>query len=113
MSIEITSVVDDFVIDSKFITGQTDYGFAVKTLYPLINRLPIQRNLQNPSFYNRLKLDLLRGCVIPPITLAIISDKSVLPNKVAHNLLVDKLSKINSRLYNHKHLPNLCVISGG
>ena len=83
MSIIINSIVDDLVINSKFITGQTNYEYAVNNLYPLIDRLPIQRNLQNPSFYSRLRLDLLKGCVMPPITLAIISDKNILPTKIS------------------------------
>lgn len=83
MKITISSIVDDLVINSKFITGQTNYEYAINHLYPLIDRLPIQRNLQNPSFYSRLRLDLLKGCVMPPITLAIISDKDILPSKVA------------------------------
>jgi hypothetical protein len=79
--LHITSIDDDFVIDSKFITGKTNYDFALKSLYPLINHLPIQRNLQNPTFYSRLKSDILKGCVMPPITLAFIADKDVLPTK--------------------------------
>jgi hypothetical protein len=65
MKIIINSIDDDLVIDSKFITGKTDYNFAIKKLYPLIDRLDIQRNLQNPSFYSRLRLDLVRGCELP------------------------------------------------
>ncbi len=82
MSIQINSIDDDNVINSKFITGKTNYDFAIKHLYPLIDQLPIQRNLQNPSFYSRLRLDILKGCVMPPLTLALISDKSVLPHKL-------------------------------
>lgn len=95
MNIEINSIVDDNVIDSKFITGSTTYEFAIKTLYPLINKLPIQRNLQNPSFYSRLRIDLLKGCVMPPITLAIISDKNVLPKSIveASKYIDENISK--------------------
>ncbi|WPO78510.1 hypothetical protein [Flavobacterium sp. KACC 22761] len=82
MKIIIHSIEDDLVIDSKFITGKTNYDFALKELYPLVDRLEIQRNLQNPSFYSRLRLDLIKGCVMPPITLAIISDKGNLPAKI-------------------------------
>lgn len=83
MAINIHSIEDDLVIDSKFITGKTNYKYALDKLYPLIDRLDIQRNLQNSSFYTRLRLDLIKGCVMPPITLAIISDKDVLPSKLA------------------------------
>lgn len=81
MPIEIYSIDDDNVIGSKFMTGKTTYGFAVKNLYDLINKLPIQRNLQNPTFYRRLRRDLLRGCIIPPLTLAFVFDKDGLPNE--------------------------------
>ena len=107
MNISINSIDDDLVIDSKFVTGKTNYEFAVKKLYPLIDRLAIQRNLQNPSFYSRLRLDLLKGCVMPPITLAIISDKNVLPIKVsdaekfinehiAEAFILDGIQRINA-----------------
>ncbi|WP_378105225.1 hypothetical protein [Chryseobacterium sp. sg2396] len=70
----LSTIDDDLVIKSKFITGKTNYKFALDNFYPLINRLDIQRNLQNASFYRRLKDDLLDGCIMPPITLAIITD---------------------------------------
>lgn len=73
--IELSTIDEDLVIKSKFITGHATYDFAVKNLYPLINRLDIQRNLQNPSFYKRLKDDILNGCIMPPITIAIIEKK--------------------------------------
>jgi hypothetical protein len=79
MPIEIYSIDDDNVIGSKFMTGKTTYEFAVKNLYELINKLPIQRNLQNPTFYRRLRRDLLRGCIIPPLTLAFVFNKEDLP----------------------------------
>ena len=78
MKINIHSIEYDLVIDSKYISGRTDYKFAIQKLYPLIDRLDIQRNLQNPSFYSRLRQDLVKGCVMPPITLAIISEKDSL-----------------------------------
>ena len=82
MKINIDSIVDDLVIDSKFITGKTDYDFGINKLYPLIDKLAIQRNLQNASFYSRLRIDLLKGCVMPPITLALILEKDKLPDNL-------------------------------
>ncbi|RFZ82996.1 hypothetical protein DYU05_12645 [Mucilaginibacter terrenus] len=82
MPIKIYTIDDDNVIGSKFITGKTNYAFAVEHLYELINKLTIQRNLQNPTFYKRLRRDLLRECIIPPITLAFILDKDELPIEV-------------------------------
>jgi len=72
--IELATIDDDLVIKSKFLTGKTSYIFALEGLYPLIDRLDIQRNLQNPSFYKRLKEDIIQGCIMPPITIAMISN---------------------------------------
>lgn len=95
MKIKIDSIVDDLVIDSKFITGKTTYDFGISTLHPLIDKLPIQRNLQNESFYRRLRLDLLKGCVMPPITLALILEKNVLPSEIksAEKYINENISK--------------------
>ncbi|MCP4347220.1 MAG: hypothetical protein GY795_17040 [Desulfobacterales bacterium] len=70
MSIEIYSVDKDEVIDSLFLTGKTDYDFAISHFLPLINRLEIQRKGQSPKFYKRLEADIVGGCIMPPITLA-------------------------------------------
>lgn len=101
MKIIINSIDDDLVIDSRFITGKTTYKYAIENLYPLIDRLPIQRNLQNPSFYSRLRLDLLKGCVMPPITLAIISDKNTLPVKID-----------DAEIYINSHINNAFILDG-
>lgn len=95
MGIHIHSVHDDNVINGKFMTGKTDYDFAIKNLYPLVDRLPIQRNLQNPAFYSRLRLDILKGCIMPPLTLALISDKSALPGKLkeAEDYINDQINQ--------------------
>src|SRR5690606_37853351 len=39
---------------------------------PLINRFAAQRKIQNPAFYDRLRNDLLKGCLMPAITLAMV-----------------------------------------
>lgn len=80
--IELSTIDDDIVIKSKFITGKTNYEYAIENLFPLINRLDIQRNLQNSSFYKRLKDDLLEGCIMPPITIALITSFENFPNTI-------------------------------
>ena len=82
MRIKLYSIDDDEVINSKFLTGKSTYEFAVNQLYPLINKLDIQRKLQNASFYKRLRQDLIDGCIIPPITLAFVEDKNQVPNDI-------------------------------
>jgi hypothetical protein len=72
-TLDIFSIDKDAVVDAVMATGRTNYAFALEQLTPLIDRLEIQRRIQNPSFYGRLKRDILRGCLMPPITLAFIN----------------------------------------
>lgn len=77
MELDIYSKDYDDVINSMVITGRTTYGFAVDKIYPLINRFSAQRKLQNPSFYDRLKKDIISGCLMPPITLALVDNSDL------------------------------------
>ncbi len=72
-AIQVFSVDADSVVNALVATGRTNYGYALEKLVPLISRLEIQRNIQNPKFYERLERDLLGGCLMPPITLAFVS----------------------------------------
>lgn len=72
MGIKVFSIDKDDVVDSVFVTGSTTYEYALNNFWPLINRFDAQRKLQNQSFYERLKRDIVKGCIIPPITLAIV-----------------------------------------
>ena len=72
MGITIFTQEYDAVIKSIVLTGQTTYGYAIENLFPLINRFAAQRKIQNPAFYDRLRNDLLKGCLMPAITLAMV-----------------------------------------
>lgn len=72
MGVNIYSIDRDEVVDSLFLTGKTDYDYALKEFVPLVDRLDIQRKGQSPKFYNRLENDLLNGCIMPPITIAFV-----------------------------------------
>lgn len=74
MEIKILSTDFDKVISSSFITGSTTYEYCLKNLIPLIDKLDIQRTLQDTKFYQRLERDLIKGCIMPPITIAFIQD---------------------------------------
>lgn len=63
---------DDKVIKSAFVTGVADYNFALEHIYPLLDRFGEQRKAQNKKFYERLRADIVTGCVMPPITLAFV-----------------------------------------
>ena len=73
----------DSVMDSQYLTGFTNYEAAILKLYPLINRLDIQRKIQNETFYKRLEQDLLEGCVMPPLTIAFIEDADLSQYSIA------------------------------
>lgn len=81
MNIKVFSINEDKVIKGKFITAQTNYEFAIKKLYPLINKLSIQRKIQSAKFYARLERDLVKGCIMPPLTLAFVDSSPRLSGK--------------------------------
>lgn len=62
----------DLVIDGFVVTALTDYKYALEKLLPLIGRLDFQRDALETKFYSRLREDIIRGCVMPPITVALI-----------------------------------------
>lgn len=98
MKIELFGdALKDEVLGASYWVGKTNYNFAIQQLYPLIQRLEIQRGLQNPSFYARLRNDLKVGCVVPPITLAFITESS--------------LNEINEKYINNNI--NLCFVLDG
>lgn len=74
---EIFSIDYDKVIKSRYVTAAADYEFALNHLIPLIDRLDIQRNIQDSKFYGRLEKDLVKGCIMPAITLAFVDSKAV------------------------------------
>lgn len=71
---ELFDVKRDEVIKSAVISGRTTYQDALARFYPLIDRFEEQRKLQRPRFYERLKKDILAGCIMPAITLAFVDE---------------------------------------
>lgn len=72
----------DKVIKSHYLTASINYRDAVNELYPAIDRLEIQRDKQNQKFYSRLYDDIKTGCVMPPITIALIDEEISLEEKI-------------------------------
>jgi hypothetical protein len=72
MAINFFSLDSDKVIDGYVMSASTTYDFALNKLVPLIGKLDIQRDALNTKFYSRLEDDIIRGCVMPPITVAMI-----------------------------------------
>lgn len=115
--ITIDSKHYDKVISSYFLTGHSDYKVTIEFLHPLINKLDIQRKIQSEKFYKRLEVDLAKGCIMPPLTLAFIdnSDFSEFSSEefeeyVNSNLkkcfVLDGIQRLNTlkRVYDKKQL---------
>lgn len=85
--LEIFVVDHDSVVDAAVGQGKTTYRFALDKLYPLIDRLGLQRKVQDPKFYDRLKRDLISGCVMPPITIAFVDDEQTDIDQLDHDSL--------------------------
>lgn len=64
----------DEVIESYFVDLKVDYKFALEHFLPRISKLDFQRNPLSKKFYERLEEDILDGCIMPPITIAIMED---------------------------------------
>lgn len=97
------SPLRDEVLGATYFVGQTMYGLAIEKLYPLVQRLDIQRNLQNPSFYSRLRNDLKIGCIIPPITIAFviqdgaqIVDEGYINENISEGFILDGIQRLSA-----------------
>jgi hypothetical protein len=66
------SIDHDFVIGGFVITASASYQEALEYFLPLIGRLDIQRDKLKAKFYTRLEEDIIRGCVMPPITISLV-----------------------------------------
>lgn len=70
--INIFDIDQDKVIKSVVAIGRTNYEFALSALVPLLDRFGEQRKLQSRRFYDRLRADIVTGCIMPPVTLAFV-----------------------------------------
>lgn len=83
----------DLVIKSAFISAVTNFDYAIENIFPLLDRFEEQRKAQSKKFYDRLRNDIVSGCVMPPITLAFVNsdlstetDSGVLRDFINHNI---------------------------
>jgi hypothetical protein len=108
MSIKLFSATNDDVVEASVGIGTCAYGYALSSLLPLVDRLGIQRRVQDPKFYDRLKRDILDGCVMPPITIAFLHKaKSKLPTSrvelsaycnanISQGFVLDGIQRLNT-----------------
>ena len=109
MSVRIFDSERDLVIQSYVGTGKATYQYALDELLPLTKRFEAQRKLQDRKFYKRLQRDIIKGCLMPPITVAFVdksgkdlSDKDVFQKYVTENIqhgyILDGLQRLNTLL---------------
>lgn len=75
--ITIYNKYKDGVIDSIVANGETTYEFALEKVHKLIDRFSSQRKLLDKKFYARLERDILKGCMMPPITIAFVKKDGI------------------------------------
>jgi len=105
--IEIFKVYPDNVIKSTVANGFTSYNYALKKIFPLVNRFDAQRKLLDTKFYSRLERDLINGCVMPHLTLAFVRKEEKHPlevkdienyinNNIANGYVLDGIQRLNT-----------------
>ncbi|QWF70382.1 hypothetical protein KEF85_13710 [Methylomonas paludis] len=93
----------DRVIDGYVVTANTNYRIALKYFCPLIGRLDLQRDALKTKFYTRLEEDIIRGCVMPPITIALIHP---------FEQQADNVNESDIYSYIEEHIDNGFVLDG-
>ncbi len=104
---QLFDVRRDEVIRSAVISARTTYGDALERFFPLINRFEEQRKLQRPRFYERLKKDILSGCIMPAITLAFVDESmsseadletiaSFIESNIGEGYILDGMQRLNT-----------------
>jgi len=105
--VQLFDVKRDNVIRSAVITGRTTYAEALANFFPLIDRFEEQRKIQRPRFYERLKKDILAGCIMPAITLAFVDKKAssesnikilsaYVKNNIENGYILDGMQRLNT-----------------
>lgn len=77
MSLNIFDVVYDKVIRSTVGIGKTNYQYALERLFPLVDRLESQRNPLSGRLYKKMEKDIIDGAILPPITVAFVTQEDV------------------------------------
>ena len=104
----------DLVIKSWNVTIGVTYRYAVDNFVPLIDKLDYQRNPLRASFYKRLETDIVKGCTIPNITLAVhlkaeideeTIDEAFLETEFKNAFVLDGIQRLNT-------MKRVCVVEG-
>lgn len=114
----------DKVIDGFVVQAETSYRYALDNLYPLMDRLEIQRSvITDISLYKRLEEDIVAGCVMPPITVALLANSNFNKNaekvyeyitdNIKSSFILDGIQRLNTlkRASHHENFDENRVLS--
>lgn len=100
------TIDQDLVIGGFVVTGASTYAEALDRFLPLIGRLDIQRDTLKTKFYNRLEDDIVRGCVMPPITISLVESfdhhlsmdqaAAFIDTNIADAFVLDGIQRLNT-----------------
>lgn len=76
MKNEVLHICKDEVIGAKYFVAVASYDFAIEKLLPRITELEIQRAPIEADLYERLYKDIIKGCIMPPITIALVRERN-------------------------------------
>lgn len=103
---KLYNIASDSVISGICGVGETDYKYTLEKIHPLINKLEEQRKLLDTKFYKRLERDILAGCLMPPLTLAFVNDKTEINDldslnrfvneNIAHGFILDGIQRLTT-----------------
>lgn len=104
--ITVSGSAYDKVIQSNVCQGHTSYEQALNMFLPLVDVFDAQRKLQSKKFYERLKRDIVEGCLMPPITIALVSAdfskedatdlEKYINEAIGQGYILDGLQRINT-----------------
>ncbi len=102
MNFEILCETYDKVLSSNYLVIKTSLEEANKELVPIISRFKEQRYTLNSKVYEKLKVDLEKGCVMPPLTIAFKSSEKIkdymkyIQNNISNAFVLDGIQRLNT-----------------
>ena len=115
MNIKILDEAQDKVLNSTYIVAKTSLVEANNYLVPIINRFKEQRYTLKNKVYEKLKSDLEKGCIMPPLTIAFQCDAPIgnyenyIVEHISEAFVLDGIQRLNtiSRIFNENAIVDL------
>lgn len=102
MNLEILDKDYDNVLKSAYYVAKTNLNDTNTFLVPNINRFKEQRFTLKSKVYEKLKIDIEKGCVMPPLTIAfkvsgdIYDPKEYIKNHISEAFVLDGIQRLNT-----------------